>query len=96
MSIDKFQWSRLFSCSLLQNAKSIAPPTVGNTTRCRLRNESDLQTIPTRSKQYYNSFLLLPSVTLAWNGLSEDKKNSILAFKRKFKSHLNTTTLVTE
>ena len=40
---------------------SLAPPTVGSTTRYRLSNESDLQTIPAKSQQYYHSFL--PSVT---------------------------------
>ena len=34
---------------------SLAPPTVGSTTRYRLRNESDLQTIPAKSQQYYHS-----------------------------------------
>ena len=47
------------------------------------RTESDLQTFPTKSQQYFNSFL--PSVTRIWNGLSEDKRNSpsIAAFKSK-------------
>ena len=40
---------------------ALAPPTVGSTTRYRLRNESDLQTIPAKSQQYYHSFL--PPVT---------------------------------
>ena len=44
---------------------SLEPPTVCST-RYRLRNESDLQTIPAKS-QYYHSFL--PSVTRAWNRL---------------------------
>ena len=49
---------------------SLTPLTVGGTTRNRLRNESDLQTIPAKSQQYYHSFL--PSVTRAWNSLSEE------------------------
>ena len=62
---------------------SLAPPTVGSTTRYRLRNESDLQTIPAKSQQYYHSFL--PSVTRAWNRLPEETKTSpsITAFKHK-------------
>ena len=34
---------------------SIAPPTVGSA-RYRLRNESDLQTIPAKSQQYYQYY----------------------------------------
>ena len=62
---------------------SLAPPTVGSTTRYRLRNESDLQTIPAKSQQCYHSFL--PSVTRAWNRLPEETKTSpsITAFKHK-------------
>ena len=44
---------------------SLAPSTVGRTTKYKLRNESDLQTIPAKSQQYYHSFL--PPVTRAWN-----------------------------
>ena len=72
---------------------SLAPSTVGSTTRDRLRNESDLQTIPAKSQQYYHSFL--PSVTRAWNRLREETKTSpsITAFKYKLnkdiKSHPN-------
>ena len=61
----------------------LAPPTVGSTTRYRLRNESDLQTISAKSQQYYHSFL--PSITQAWNRLSEETKTSpsITALKHK-------------
>ena len=51
---------------------SLVPPTVGSTARYPLCNESDLQTVPAKSQQYFNSFL--PSVTRAWNGLKEDIK----------------------
>ena len=36
---------------------SLVPPTVGNISQYNLRNETNLQTIPARSQQYYNSFL---------------------------------------
>ena len=53
---------------------SPVPPTVGNISQYNLRNETNLQTIPARSQQYYNSFL--PSTTRIWNSLSDDTKNS--------------------
>ena len=55
---------------------SLVPPTFRSTVRYNLCNESDLQTVPAKSQQYFNSFL--PSVTRIWNGLSEDKRNSHL------------------
>ena len=36
---------------------SLVPPTVGSTVRYNLGNESDLQTVPAKSQQYFNSFL---------------------------------------
>ena len=68
---------------------SLVPPTVGSTARYPLRNESDLQIVPAKSQQYFNSFL--PSVTRAWNGLQEDIKNAqtITTFKYKLKRNLN-------
>ena len=50
----------------------LALSTVGSTMRYTLRNESELQTIPVKSQQCYISFL--PSVTRAWNRLSEGTK----------------------
>ena len=68
---------------------SLVPPTVGSIARYPLRNESDLQTVPAKSQQYFNSFL--PSVTRAWNGLPEDIKNvqTITTFKYKLNRNLN-------
>ena len=68
---------------------SLVPPTVGSTARYPLRNESDLQTVPAKSQQYFNSFL--PSVTRAWNGLPEEIKNAetITTFKYKLNRNLN-------
>ena len=62
---------------------TVAPQTVGSTTRYKLRNESDLQTIPAKSQQYYHSFL--PSVTRAWNILPKETKTSpnFTTFKHK-------------
>ena len=67
---------------------SLVPPTVGSTVRYVLRNEADLQTVPARSQQYFNSFL--PIVTRIWNGLRKDKRNSpsIAAFKSKLTSKM--------
>ena len=67
---------------------SLVPPTVGSIARYPLRNESDLQTVPAKSQQYFNSFL--PSVTRAWNGLPEDIKNAqtITTFKYKLNRNL--------
>ena len=53
---------------------SLVPPTVGNISQYNLRNETNLQTIPARSQQYYNSFL--PSTTRIWNSLPDDTKKS--------------------
>ena len=59
--------------------------------RYRLRNESDLQTIPAKSQQYYHSFL--PSITRAWNRLPEETKTSpsITAFKHKLNKDIKKT-----
>ena len=68
---------------------SLVPPTVGSTVRYALRNNSDLQTIPAKSQQYYKSFL--PSATRSWNALSEEKRNSpsITTFKSKLNNITN-------
>ena len=68
---------------------SLIPPSVGSTVRYALCNNSDLQTIPAKSQQYYKSFL--PSATRSWNGLSEDKRNSpsMTTFKSKLNSNIN-------
>ena len=67
---------------------SLVPPTVGNISQYNLRNETNLQTIPARSQQYYYSFL--PSTTRIWNSLPDDTKNSPSA--ESFKHKLNNTT----
>ena len=68
---------------------SLLPPTVGSTVRYPLRNQSNLQTVPARSEQYFNSFL--PSTTRSWNRLSEDQKNSqsLAVFKAKLNTNIN-------
>ena len=60
-----------------------------STARYTLGNESDLQTVPAKSQQYFNSFL--PSVTRAWNGLSEVIKNpqTIATSKHKLNRNIN-------
>ena len=67
---------------------SLVPPTVGNISQYNLRNETNLQTVPARSQQYYNSFL--PSTTRIWNSLPDDTKNSpsVESFKHKLNSNI--------
>ena len=73
---------------------SLVPLSVGSTVRYALRNNSDLQTIPAKSQQYYKSFL--PFATRLWNGLSEDKRNSpsMTTFKSKLNSNIKKTTCI--
>ena len=68
---------------------SLVPPTVGSAVRYPLRNESNLQTVPAKSKQYYESFL--PSTTRLFNALSDDIKNS--PSLTVFKTRLNRNTI---
>ena len=67
---------------------SLVPPTVGNISQYNLRNETNLQTVPARSQQYYNSFL--PSTTRIWNSLPDDTKNSpsVESFKHKLNGNI--------
>ena len=69
---------------------SLVPPTVGNISKYDyiLCNETNLQTIPARSQQYYNSFL--PSTTRIWNSLQDDTKNSpsVESFKHKLNNNI--------
>ena len=67
---------------------SLVPPTVGNISQYNLRNETNLQTMPARSKQYYNSFLR--STTCIWNTHPDDTKNSpsVESFKHKLNSNI--------
>ena len=68
---------------------SLVPPNVGNISHYNLRNETNLQTIPARSQQYYNSFL--PSTTRIWNSLPDDTKNSPSFESFKHKLNINIT-----
>ena len=67
---------------------SLVPPTVGNISQYNFRNETNLQTIPAISQQYYNSFL--PSTTRIWNSLPDNTKNSpsVESFKHKLISSI--------
>ena len=67
---------------------SLVPPTVGSISQYNLRNETNLQIVPARSQQYYNSFL--PSATRIWNSLPDDTKNSpsVESFKHKLNSNI--------
>ena len=68
---------------------SLVPPSVGSTVRYALRNESNLQTVPAMSRQYYESFL--PSTTRMYNALSDEIKNS--PSLEAFKARLNRNTV---
>ena len=61
--------------------QSILPPLVQNTTNYNLSNSNILRSIHANTNLFYNSFF--PSTIRAWNGLSEDIKNSpsVAAFK---------------
>ena len=58
------------------------------TSQYNLHNETNLQTVPARSQQYYNSFL--PSTTHIWNSLPDATKNSpwVESFKHKLNSNI--------
>ena len=71
---------------------SLAPEylssTVDNISQYNVLNETNLQTIPARSQQYYNTFL--PSTTRIWNSLPNDTKNSpsVESFKHKLSNNI--------
>ena len=71
---------------------SLAPEylssTVDNISEYNVLNETNLQTIPARSQQYYNTFL--PSTTRIWNSLPNDTKNSpsVESFKHKLSNNI--------
>ena len=64
---------------------SLVPSSVNNISAYNLRNSNDIQTIFSRTTQYFNSFL--PSVIREWNDLSLDIKvsASVSSFKRRLK-----------
>ena len=67
---------------------SLIPPTVNNISRYNLRNAHNIQTLDSRTTQYFNSFL--SSSIREWNNLSLDVRNSdsIIIFKRKLNSDI--------
>ena len=62
---------------------ALVPLSISDISSYNLRNANNLQTVETRTRQYYNSFL--PSVIREWNGLSEETRNasSISVFKSR-------------
>ena len=62
---------------------SLGPPSISDISSYNLRNANNLQTVETRTRQYYNSFV--PSVIREWNGLSEETRNasSVSVFKSR-------------
>ena len=61
----------------------LVPPSISDISSYNLRNANNLQTVETRTCQYYNSFL--PSVIKEWNGSSEETRNtsSVSVFKSR-------------
>ena len=68
---------------------SLVLPTVNNISRYNLRNAQHIQTIDSRTTQYFNSFL--PSSFREWNNLSLDVRNSdyVIIFKLTLKPSLD-------
>ena len=64
---------------------SLVPSSINNISAYNLRNSNDIQTIFSRTTQYFNSFL--PSVISEWNDLPLDIKvsASVNSFKRRLK-----------
>ena len=62
---------------------SLLPPSVSDISSYNLRNANNLQTVESRTRQYYNTFLL--SVIREWNSLSQETKkaSSVNAFKSR-------------
>ena len=79
---------KMINSLALEYLSSLVPPTVGNISQYNLRNETNLQTIPARSQQYYNSFL--PLTTCIWNSLPDGTKSSPLveSFKHKLNNNI--------
>ena len=69
-----------------EHLSSLVSPAVNNLSRYNLRNAQSIQTIESRTTQYFNS--VLPSFIREWNILSLDVRNSDSSniFKRKLNS----------
>ena len=67
---------------------SLIPPTVNTISRYNLRDAHNIQTLDSRTTQYFNSFL--PSSIREWNNLSLDVRNSdsFIIFKGKLQSDI--------
>ena len=52
----------------------IVPQSVNTISHCNLQNGNDLESVASRTNQYYNSFL--PSVVREWNDLTNDVRQS--------------------
>ena len=69
---------------------ALVPPSISDISSYNLRNANNLQTVETRTRQYYTSFL--PSVIREWNGLSEETRNA--SSISVFKTHLDQNIIV--
>ena len=69
---------------------SLIPPTVNTLSQYYLRNAPNIQTVDSRTAQYFNSFL--PSSIREWYNLPLDIRNSdsVIIFKRKLNSDIMT------
>ena len=71
---------------------SLIPPTVNTLSQYNLRNAQTIQTVNSRTTQYFNSFL--PSSIREWNNLSLNVRNSdsVIIFERKLNSDIKAIT----
>ena len=67
---------------------SLIPPTINTLPQYNLRNAQNIQTVNSRTTQYFNSFL--PSSIREWNNLPLNVRNSdsVIIFKRKLNSDI--------
>ena len=79
---------KMFNNLSQEYLSSLIHPTINNISRHNLRNAHNIQTLDSRTTQYFNSFL--PSSVREWNNLSLDVRNSdsIIIFKRKLNSDI--------
>ena len=81
---------KMFNNLSLEYLSSLISTTVTNISRYNLRytGTQNIQTIDSRTTQYFNSFL--PPSIREWNNLSHDVRNSdsIIIFKRKLNSDI--------
>ena len=83
---------KMFNNFSLEYLSSLISPTVNTLSQYNLHNAQNIQTLDSRTTQYFNSFL--PSSIREWNNLPLDVRNSdfVIIFKRKLNSDIKATT----